>query len=186
MIVLICVTNVDLFLQQLSVKPVLSCLSSLTGRWIDGIYCILFFLSLGASHIQVCLSIHPPVSFYRVHPHLNYSGKKKPIRGRRKRTTLMSSVPKSRLHYKFQAYDCHKTALTVKVTILYNFPACEISLTLEISTVWKQQNSCNFRLDICVPLENMAAMFCGISSVKTECYSRFSFLSLSSHGNFTQ
>lgn len=161
MIVLICVTNVDLFVQQLSVKPVLSCLLSLTGRWIDGIYCILFFLSLGASHMQVCLSIHPPVSFYRVrtHTHLNYSGKKKPIWGQRKRTTLMSNVPKSSLHYKFQAYDCHKTAPTVKVTILYNFPACEISLTLEISTVWKQQNGCNFRLDICVPLENMAAMF---------------------------
>ena len=69
MIVLICVTKVDLFVQQLSVQPVLSCLSSLTGRWIDGIYCILFFLSLRASHMQVCLSIHPPVSFYRVHTH---------------------------------------------------------------------------------------------------------------------
>lgn len=150
-------------------------------------YTVYYFSSASGLPIykSVCLSIRLSAFIECTHTWI-IQAKRNQYADDEKRTTLMSNVPKSHLHYKFQAYDCHKTALTVKVTILYNFPACEISLTLEISTVWKQQNSCNFRLDICVPLENMAAMFCGISSVKTECYSRFSFLSLSSHGNFTQ
>lgn len=116
---------------------------------------------------SINLSIHPPVSFRRQLSTGTFELWQKEVSLRTiikiTQDDLNIKSLKSSLHIKFKGYGCHTTApiTPVKATTLLSFQACEISLTLKISPIWKLQSDCNFRLfEICVTLEIMNAEHC--------------------------